>query len=449
MLFKRLLIANRGEIAIRVMRTCRELDIETVAVYVPEDRDSLYVKYADTAVPLRGDTIEDTYLNVAQLAGIVGSARCDAVHPGYGFLSENAAFAAAVEAAGAAFVGPGAAVMQEIADKGLLVRRMRDAGVPVAPSMEYTGDMTALRAFARHAGYPLLVKPAFGGGGKGMKAVAAEQDLEKAVAFAQRIGKTAFGSAALYVEKFIANPQHIEVQVLGDARGHLVVLGERDCSIQRRHQKLVEETPSPALDPLARARVHALALDTARILNYSSAGTFEFLHLDGQFYFLEINARIQVEHPVTEMATGLDLVKEQIRIAAGGCVPDTFAPRGHAMECRVNAEDPFRNFFPSPGTISEWREPGGPFVRVDAGVAAGSVVSPSFDSLLAKVCVWGRDRTEAAARMRRALDEFCVEGLATTLPALRAIFRDQVFLAGGVDTSYMDTRFRQILAPET
>lgn len=345
-----------------------------------------------------------------------------------------------------AFIGPPASVMNRIADKGRLVRDMAAAGVPVAPSMAFTGDMAAVSAFAREAGYPLLVKPAFGGGGKGMKVVRSEEELAAGISFAQRISQSAFGNSALYVEKCITEPQHIEVQVLAGATGHILVLGERDCSVQRRHQKLIEESPSPALKREARARLHAMALDAAQRIGYVGAGTVEFLHQNGAFYFLEVNARIQVEHPVTEMATGLDLIKEQIRVAAGASTPETVSPRGHAIECRINAEDPMNNFFPSPGTITEWKQAGGPFVRVDSGVECGSVVSSSFDSLLAKVIVWGRDRVEALARMRRALDEFHVQGVATTLPAMRAVLNDDLFIQGRAHAFYMDTRLKHLLA---
>ncbi len=431
----RLLIANRGEIAVRVARTAREMGISTVAVYSDADADAPHVEACDRAVRIGPAPPAASYLAVDALLAAARASGADAIHPGYGFLSENAAFARAVLDAGLVWVGPAPEVIAEMGDKVGARARMRAAGVPVVPGVE-TDDPAAIAAL----GFPVLVKAAGGGGGKGMRRVDAPGALAEALAEARSEAATAFGDGRVYAEKLVLRPRHVEVQVLGDRFGTIAHLGERECSIQRRHQKLVEETPCTALDADTRARLCAAAVAAARAVAYTGAGTVEFLlDEDGRFYFLEMNTRVQVEHPITEMVTGVDIVREQLRVAMGEPLGYTeVAPRGHAIECRIVAEDPARDFLPSPGRIARWRAPVGPGVRVDAGVVEGSEVGLSYDPLLAKVIVHGPDRGAARARMVRALSELVVLGVDTTAELLRDVVASEAFAAGDTTTEFLD-----------
>jgi acetyl-CoA carboxylase biotin carboxylase subunit len=435
MSIRRLLIANRGEIAVRIARSAREMGISTVAVYSDADKTAPHVDACDAAVHIGASPPAQSYLNVARLLDAARQAGADAVHPGYGFLSENAAFAEAVAAAGLTWVGPAPAVIAAMGDKVGARARMRAAGVPVVPGVE-TEDAAAIAAL----GFPVLVKAAGGGGGKGMRRVDDAAQLAEALAEARSEASTAFGDGRVYAEKLVLRPRHVEVQVIGDHHGGLAHLGERECSIQRRHQKLVEETPSSALDPDTRGRLCAAALAAARAVGYASAGTVEFLlDEDGRFYFLEMNTRVQVEHPVTELVTGVDIVREQLRVAMGEPLGYTeVTPRGHAIECRVVAEDPAQGFLPSPGRITRWIAPSGPGVRVDAGVAEGSEVGVHYDPLLAKVIVHAPDRDAARARMMRALSELVVLGVDTTAELLRDVVASDAFARGDTTTDFLE-----------
>ncbi|MES2638168.1 MAG: biotin carboxylase N-terminal domain-containing protein [Myxococcota bacterium] len=436
---QRLLIANRGEIAVRVARTAREMGIATVAVYSDADADAPHVRACDTAVRLGPAPPSESYLSVERLLEAARSVGADAVHPGYGFLAENAAFAQAVIDAGLVWVGPTPEVIRVMGDKVGARQAMRAAGVPVVPGVE-SDDPATIAGL----GFPVLVKAAGGGGGKGMRRVDSADALAEALTEARSEAATAFGDARVYAEKLIERPRHVEVQVLGDTFGAIAHLGERECSIQRRHQKLVEEAPSPALDADAsgniRARMCAAAVEAARAVAYTGVGTVEFLlDPDGRFYFLEMNTRIQVEHPITELVTGVDIVREQLRITMGEALGYTdIAARGHAIECRIVAEDPARGFLPSPGRITRWRAPGGPGVRVDAGVEEGSEVGLFYDPLLAKVIVHGPDRAAATARMVRALSELVVLGVDTTAELLRDAVSSEMFAAGDTTTDFLD-----------
>ncbi|MDP2316744.1 MAG: acetyl-CoA carboxylase biotin carboxylase subunit [Pseudomonadota bacterium] len=432
---QRLLIANRGEIAVRVARTAREMGIATVAVYSDADADAPHVRACDTAVRIGPAPPAESYLAIDRLIDAARAAGADAVHPGYGFLAENAAFARAVVDAGFVWVGPAPEVIAVMGDKVGARLRMRAAGVPVVPGVE-TDDAADIAAL----GFPVLVKAAGGGGGKGMRRVDSLDALAEAIVEARSEAGTAFGDERVYAEKLVERPRHVEVQVLGDIFGTIAHLGERECSIQRRHQKLVEEAPSPALDAPTRARLCAAAVEAARAVAYTGAGTVEFLlDSDGRFYFLEMNTRIQVEHPITELVTGVDLVREQLRIAMGEPLGYTSVEaRGHAIECRIVAEDPARGFLPSPGRIARWRAPVGPGVRVDAGVEEGSEVGLYYDPLLAKVIVHGPDRAAASARMARALAELVVLGIDTTAELLRDVVSSEMFAAGDTTTDFLD-----------
>lgn len=445
--FKKVFVANRGEIAIRVIRACEELRIRTVAVYAPEDEGSLFFRLADQYFPLKGSRIQDTYLNMEQLIKIAKDTGCEAVHPGYGFLSESADFAIACEKAGLKFIGPDSEVMSLVSNKERVKQVMKKAGVPILPSVTGGGEKS-LRKAVKEIGFPMIVKPSYGGGGKGMKIVHNEKELKEAADFAERIGAAAFGKGDYYIEKYLVSPHHIEVQILADSKGNVCDLGERECSIQRRHQKLIEETPSPALNDSQRRKVARIARTAAEAIGYENAGTIEFLYEDGNFYFLEVNARIQVEHTITELVTGIDLVKEQIRIAEGKslCVKTkSVPPNGHAIECRVNAEDPFNDFMPNPGKIKGYRSPGGIGVRVDSGVFMGFSIPEHYDSLVSKLSVWGRTREEAVARMKRALKEYVIIGIGTTVPLYRAIVREKDFKAGSYTTKYIPDHYDKLV----
>ena len=440
-LFQKILVANRGEIAIRVMRACRELGIATAAVYSDADREAIHVRYADEAHHIGGAAATDSYLQLERIVNVARDCGAEAIHPGYGFLAEKAAFPDACDAAGIKFIGPPGDAMRALGSKLAARELAQQNGVPVTPGSGAVDPTTALQA-AREIGFPVMLKPSGGGGGIGMKVVANERELAAAIESTAQAARSAFGDATVYIEKYIVAPRHIEIQVLADAHGAVVHLGERECSIQRRNQKLVEESPSPCVTPEVRRQMGEAACRIAAAAGYVNAGTVEFLvDRDANFYFLEINARLQVEHPVTEFVTGRDLVREQIRIAAGeklSYAQEDIAFSGHAIECRINAEDPDANFMPSPGKILGLRAPGGPWVRDDSGVYEGYTVPRYYDTLMAKLIVWAPDREAAIARMDRALAEYHVSGLRTTLPVLRRIVRHPDFAAGKLDTGFME-----------
>jgi acetyl-CoA/propionyl-CoA carboxylase biotin carboxyl carrier protein len=434
--FTKILVANRGEIAIRVFRTLRELGIGTVAVYSDADRDRLHVAVADEAYRLGPGPASESYLRGDVIVEIALRAGAEAVHPGYGFLAENAGFARGVEEAGMVWIGPPPDAIEAMGSKIAARERMRAAGVPVVPGTTTPAEsVDDVLAAAAGVGYPIVIKASAGGGGKGMRVARSADEVERAFEGAQREGAAYFADAAVYVERYLEDPRHVEVQILADAHGSVIHLGERDCSIQRRHQKLVEETPSPAVDDVLRARIGAIAVDAARAVGYRSAGTVEgLLDVDGSYYFLEMNTRVQVEHTITEMVTGIDVVREQVRIAAGeplAVAQDDVVLRGHAIECRINAEDVSRSFLPSPGRITAYREPAGIGVRVDSGVRAGDEISELYDPMIAKLIVHDVDREHARRRMLRALEEFVIEGPTTLLGFHRALLETPCFVEGG------------------
>jgi acetyl-CoA carboxylase biotin carboxylase subunit len=441
--FGKVLIANRGEIAVRVIRACRELGIKTVAVFSEADRESLHVLLADEAVPIGPPPAIESYLVIDKLIAAARATGAEAVHPGYGFLAENAKFAQACLDAKLTFIGPPPAAIRAMGDKMAARRVAIKMGVPVVPGTEQpvSDDAEAVRV-AERVGYPVMLKAAMGGGGKGMRLVRAPGELTGALRAARSEAGAAFGDAAVYIERYVEEPRHIEIQVLADAHGGVVYLGERECSIQRRHQKLVEESPSPFVTPEMRRRMGEAACRVAAAVGYVNAGTVEFLvDRERNFYFLEMNTRLQVEHPVTELVTGRDLVKDQLRIAAGeklGFGQDDVVLHGWAIECRVNAEDPFASFIPSPGKVVALQAPGGPWVRNDTGVYAGCTISRFYDTLMAKLIVWGPDRDAAIARMARALGEYTVAGVQTTIPILQRIVAHPDFVAGRLSTGFMD-----------
>ena len=447
-MFDKLLVADRGEIALRIIRTCKELGIRTVAVYSEADAHSSHVLFADEDVCIGPPPGESSYRNVANIISAAELTNADAIHPGYGPLAENGEFAELCRSCGICFVGPGVEVFDRMSDKATARAAMEKAGVPTIPgSRGAVASVEEAAGLAADIGYPVRLKAASGGGGRGMRVVQSPEMLAEAWDLARLEARTAFTSDALYLERSLESARHIEIQILGDLHGNVVHLGERECSIQRRHQKLLEESPSPAVDDGLRARLGAAAVAGARSISYSSAGTVEFLvDAKGDFYFLEMNKRIQVEHPVTEMITGLDLIAEQIRIACGERLPftqDDVRLRGHAIECRINAEDPERSFMPSAGTITALHLPGGPYIRVDSHIYQGYAVPPYYDSLLAKVIAWGETRPDAIARMKRALEEFTVEGIATTIPFQLSLLADPKFVAGDFDIHYVTELFSE------
>ena len=439
-LFDKVLVANRGEIAIRVMRACRELGIPTAAVYSDADRSAIHVRYADEAHHIGGAAPTESYLQLERIVKVAHDCGADAIHPGYGFLSERPRFPEACEAAGITFIGPPASAMRALGSKLEARQLAARHGVPVTPGSGAVDASNALPA-ARAIGFPVMLKPSGGGGGIGMKVVESETELAAAIESTAQAARSAFGDGTVYLERYVRKPRHIEIQVICDRHGHAVHLGERECSIQRRHQKIMEETPSPALTADLRAAMGDAAIRAATAAGYVNAGTVEFIFSEGEFYFLEVNARLQVEHPITEAVTGIDLVKEQIRVASG--LELSFDQRdvewkGHAIEMRINAEDPTRKFIPNPKRINRWVAPAGPGVRVDSGFGPGSDVPPNYDSLVAKLIVHGADRAEAIARAGRALREFVVVGPATTIPYHRAILENPDFRAGLLSTRFIE-----------
>ena len=441
-MFRKILIANRGEIALRVICACKELDISTVAVYSEADRNALHVRFADEAVCIGPARSSESYLNIPHVISAAEITDVDAIHPGYGFLSENANFAEVCEASRITFIGPSPEILRLMGEKDHARREMAAAGVSIVPGSDgIVGDSETAAAEAGRIGYPLIIKASAGGGGRGMRIVRTEKDLLPLWETARHEAQQSFGVADVYLEKFIERPRHIEFQILGDRHGNVMHLGERECSIQRRHQKLVEESPSVALTPKRRTELGRRVVDALRKVGYSNAGTVEFLmDEDGSFYFIEMNARIQVEHPVTELVTGVDLIKSQIRIAAGEKLDAAVGPlefRGHSIECRINAEDP-ETFVPSAGRITAFNLPGGPGVRVDTAAHADAMIPPYYDSLIAKLIVHGGDRAEAVARMRRALEMFFVEGIKTSIPLHQRIFAEPDFVAGHLDTHFLE-----------
>jgi acetyl-CoA carboxylase biotin carboxylase subunit len=452
-MFKKVLIANRGEIALRVIRACRELGIETVAVYSEADRESLHVRFADDDVCIGPPPGRSSYLRIPSIIAAAEITGADAIHPGYGFLAENAEFADTCRASNIMFIGPTGEQIRQMGDKATARRLAQEAGVPTVPGTAGTiADLDEALRCAEEIGFPVIIKATAGGGGKGMRIATDAEQFTQSFTLAQNEALSAFGNGEVYVERYLERPRHVEIQVMGDTYGRVVHLGERDCSVQRRHQKLIEESPSPAMTQELRDRMGHAAVMLAGAIGYVGAGTIEFLlDADGSFYFMEMNTRIQVEHPVTEMVTSFDLVKEQIKVAAGDRLSfrgDGTRLRGHSIECRINAEDPYRNFQPSPGLITAYHPPGGPGVRLDTHVYAGYHVPPYYDSLLAKVIVHGNNRDEALGRMRQALDSFILEGVTTTIPFLSRVIRHPDFVAGNVDTKFLE-REPELLRPDT
>jgi acetyl-CoA carboxylase biotin carboxylase subunit len=441
--FRKILIANRGEIAVRVMRACREMDIRTVAIFSEADRKSLHVRYADEAYFIGPSPSTESYLRIDRVLDAARRSGADAIHPGYGFLSENPDFARATEEAGIVFIGPPVSAMELMGSKTASRHAVIQAGLPVVPGADRNlEDLQEVARIAAEIGYPVMLKASAGGGGKGMRLVREESELESAYRTARSEAQNAFNDSAIYVEKYIERPRHVEIQILGDRHGHLIHLGERECSLQRRHQKVMEECPSPAVNGDLRRRMGETAVRIAKLAGYWNAGTVEFL-LDPQldFYFLEMNTRLQVEHPVTELVTGIDLVKEQIRIAAGeelASRQEDVEMRGAAIECRIYAEDPANNFFPSPGLIARLQAPAGPGVRRDSGVYEGWQVPLEYDPLLSKIAVWARDRDGARERMRRVLGEYEIQGIHTNIPFFRRVLEHPDFVEGRLDTGFID-----------
>ncbi len=443
-MLEKVLIANRGEIALRVLRACKEMGIKTVAVHSKVDADLKHVRLADESVCIGPNRATESYLNIPAIISAMEVTDSVAVHPGYGFLAENADFAEQVERSGFVFIGPTPDIIRMMGDKVSAIEAMRAAGVPTVPGSNgpITEDRDRSLEIARRIGYPVIVKAAAGGGGRGMRAVHTEAHLLNAIAITQAEAKSAFGDDRVYLEKYLENPRHIEVQVLADGQGHAIHLGDRDCSLQRRHQKVLEEAPAPGVSDEARQDVYAACVKACVDIGYRGAGTFEFLYEDGHFYFIEMNTRVQVEHPVTEMITGVDIVKEQLLIAGGeklSFAQNEIIFRGHAIECRINAEDP-KTFIPSPGTVTAYHAPGGNGVRVDSHLYSGYTVPPYYDSLIGKIITYGKDRPAALARMRNALDELIIQGIKTNADLQRSLVTDAQFLRGGVNIHYLEKK---------
>ena len=440
----KVLIANRGEIALRILRACKELDIKTVAIHSKVDANLKHVKLADEAICVGPNPSSQSYLNVPAIISAMEITNASGVHPGYGFLAENADFAERVERSGFVFIGPTADVIRVMGDKVAAIQAMQRAGVPTVPGSDgaLNSDPKALRTAAERIGFPVIIKAAAGGGGRGMRVVESADALVNAVSVTQSEALAAFGDGTVYMEKFLQNPRHVEVQVLSDGQGHAVHLGDRDCSLQRRHQKVLEEAPAPGIPDAARQRVYESCVNACIQIGYRGAGTFEFLYQDNEFYFIEMNTRIQVEHPVSEMITGIDIVKEQLLIASGNPLSITqqdIVFRGHAFECRINAEDPV-TFLPQPGTIRAYHAPGGNGVRVDSHIYNGYVVPPHYDSLIGKIITYGSDRASALSRMANALDEMLIDGIKTNIELHANLVRDPAFQEGGVNIHYLEKK---------
>ncbi len=443
-MLEKVLIANRGEIALRILRACKELDIKTVAVHSKIDADLKHVKLADEAVCIGPNPSPQSYLNVPSIISAMEITGADGVHPGYGFLAENADFAEQVENSGFVFIGPKADTIRIMGDKVAAIKAMKAAGVPTVPGSDgpLSNNEAKLRETANQIGYPVIIKAAAGGGGRGMRVVENEQSLINAINITKTEAAAAFGDSTVYMEKFLQNPRHVEVQVLADGQGRAIHLGDRDCSLQRRHQKVLEEAPAPGIPEEAREAVFASCVNACIQINYRGAGTFEFLYEDGNFYFIEMNTRVQVEHPVSEMITGVDIVKEQLMIAGGNSLSltqDDIVFRGHSFECRINAEDPV-SFMPQPGVIESYHAPGGNGIRVDSHIYSGYRVPPNYDSLIGKVITYGIDRDAALSRMRIALDEMVIEGIKTNIPLHDDLVRDEAFKKGGVNIHYLEKK---------
>jgi acetyl-CoA carboxylase biotin carboxylase subunit len=441
-MFKKIVIANRGEIALRVLRTCKELGIKTVAVHSTADRDLKHVRLADESVCIGNPAPRDSYLNIPAIISATEIADAEAIHPGYGFLAENANFAEQVENSGFVFIGPDAKTIRTMGDKVSAIRAMKEAGIPCVPGSDgpLGSDDAENIAMANKIGLPVIIKAAGGGGGRGMRVIRQESDVVNFINMTKTEAAAAFGNNTVYMEKFLENPRHIEVQILGDGQGDAIHLGERDCSMQRRHQKVLEEATAPGITSEERQFIGNRCAEACRVMSYRGVGTFEFLYENGQFYFIEMNTRIQVEHPVTEMITGVDLIKEQIKVAMGqrlSIKQEDICIRGHAIECRINAEDP-RSFTPSPGTVTLYHAPGGPGIRVDSHLYSGYKVPPYYDSLVAKIIAFGENRLSAIARMKTALDEIHIEGIKTNIELHQRILNDENFVRGGTNIHYLE-----------
>lgn len=446
-MFDKLVIANRGEIALRILRTCRELDIRTVAVHSTADRDLKHVRLADESVCIGPAPSTESYLNIPAVLSAAEVTDAAAIHPGYGFLSENADFAERVESSGFVFVGPRSETIRLMGDKVSAIAEMKRAGVPCVPGSDgpLGDDEAKNRQIARSIGFPVIIKASGGGGGRGMRVVHTEAALSNAISLTRSEAGAAFGNDMVYAEKYLEHPRHVEVQVLADGEGNAIHLGERDCSMQRRHQKVIEEAPAPGIDDSTRKKIGRICVRACKSIGYRGAGTFEFLYQDGEFYFIEMNTRLQVEHPVTEMITGVDIVREQLRIAAGlglGYRQDDIRINGHAIECRINAEDP-KTFAPSPGKITTYHPPGGFGVRLDTHVYSGYTVPPFYDSMIGKLITHGDDRSAALARMRSALSEIVVDGISTNVPLHQDLCHDKAFMDGGTDIHYLERKLAQ------
>ena len=440
----KVLIANRGEIALRILRACKELGIKTVAAYSTADKDLMHVRLADESVCIGPPSSTESYLNIPSLISAMEVTDSEAVHPGFGFLSENADFAEQVEQCGFVFIGPTPQTIRSMGDKVSAIGLMREAGVPTVPGSDgpVTDDNDRTLKLARKIGYPIMIKAAAGGGGRGMRVVHSEAALLKSIHVTQNEAKSFFGSDIVYLEKFLDNPRHVEFQVLGDGYGNAICLGDRDCSMQRRHQKVIEEAPAPGITPEVRERMGRTCVEACLAIGYRGAGTFEFLYENGEFYFIEMNTRVQVEHPVTESITGIDIVRTQLEVAAGRPLPfrqEDITLRGHAIECRINAEHP-KTMMPSPGTVSVWHTPGGPGIRVDSHLYSGYTVPPNYDSLIGKLIAYGETRASAIARMTTALSEIVVEGIQSNIPLHQEIFQHAAFKTGGTNIHYLEKR---------
>lgn len=445
-MIEKVLIANRGEIALRILRACKELGIKTVAVHSTADKDLMHVRLADESVCIGPAKSADSYLNIPAIISAMELTDAQAVHPGYGFLSENADFAEQVEKCGFIFIGPRAETIRVMGDKVAAIEAMINAGVPTVPGSNgpINDDNARTLKIARDIGYPVLIKAAAGGGGRGMRVVEKEEDLLSSITVTQNEAGSFFGNSMVYLEKYLGNPRHVEIQVIGDGEGNAISLGDRDCSLQRRHQKVVEEAPAPGVTDEERKNIMEACIQACQNIKYRGAGTFEFLYEDGNFYFIEMNTRVQVEHPVTELITGIDIVKEQLRVASGlplSVTQDEITIKGHAIECRINAEDP-NTFLPSPGKVNIFHAPGGNGVRVDSHIYSGYTVPPHYDSLIAKLITFGADRNEALLKMANALEEMHIDGIKTNIPLHQDIMRDEGFIAGGVNIHYLEKKLK-------